>query len=446
MTATSADSALYTRPAELLQRLIRFDTTNPPGAEAACIAYVHDLLTAAGIPAAILAHDPARPNLLARLPGRGTAPPLLLQGHVDVVTTANQAWQHPPFGGEIHDGYLWGRGALDMKGGVAMMVAAVLRAQAAATPPPGDVLLLLVSDEEAFGIEGTGFLIRDHADRFAGVHYALGEFGGFPLRLAGQVFYPIMVAEKQSCRVRATVRGPGGHASQPIRGGAMAQLGTLLRRLDGARLPVHITPVVKHMIEAMVPVLPAALGQPLSALLDPAQTDTVLDGMGPTGKLFDPVLHNTVSPTIVTGGEAANVHPSRIMLELDGRTLPGYGPADLAAELRAWSGTGVEWEVTGENAGPAAPDLGLFPTLAAVIRAADPQAIPLPTLMPFVTDGRYFARLGIQTYGFLPMNLPPDFDFQATIHAADERIPVAAVAFGANAIYEVLQRFGEAHA
>ncbi len=446
MTVTRTDSALYTRPAELLQRLIRFDTTNPPGAEAACIAYIQELLTAAGIPSAILAHEPARPNLLARLPGRGTAPPLLLQGHVDVVTTADQVWQHPPFGGEIHDGYVWGRGTLDMKGGVAMMIAAVLRAQATGTPPPGDVLLLVVSDEEAFGIEGAGYLIREHADRFAGVRYALGEFGGFPLPLAGQMFYPIMVAEKQSCRVRATVRGPGGHAAWPQRGGAMAQLGTLLDRLNGARLPVHVTPVVAGMIEAMVPVLPAALGGPLTALLDPAQTDALLEGIGPMGRLFDVLLHNTVSPTIVAGGEATNVHPSRITLELDGRTLPGYGPQELKSELYALISEGVEWEVTGEDAGPAVSDLGLFPTLAAVIREADPSAVPIPYMLPAVTDGRYFARLGIQTYGFLPMNLPPDFDFQATIHAADERIPVTAMAFGADAIYQVLQRFGEAHA
>lgn len=446
MTVTRTDSALYTRPAELLQHLIRFDTTNPPGAEAACIAYIQELLTAAGIPSAIFAHDPARPNLLARLPGRGAAPPLLLQGHVDVVTTADQTWQHPPFGGEIHDGYVWGRGALDMKGGVAMMIAAVLRAQATDTPPPGDVLLLVVSDEEAFGIEGAGYLIRDHADRFAGVRFALGEFGGFPLRLAGQVFYPIMVAEKQSCRVRATVRGSGGHAAWPQHGGAMAQLGALLGRLDGARLPVHVTPVVERMIAAMVPALPAALGGPLTALLDPTQTDTVLAAIGPLGALFDTLLHNTVSPTIVAGGEVTNVHPSRIQLELDGRTLPGYGPRELESELRALVGTGVEWDVTGADAGPAAPDLGLFPTLAAVIREADPSAIPIPYMLPAVTDGRYFARLGIQTYGFLPMNLPADFDFQATIHAADERIPVAALEFGAAAIYQVLQRFGEAHA
>src|SRR5579859_628905 len=199
-------------PVALLQRLIQFDTTNPPGDEAACIAYINNLLVEAGIETTLLARDPSRLNLLARLPGRGQAPPLLLQGHVDVVTTAHQTWQYPPFEGRLVDDYIWGRGALDMKGGVAMMIAAVLRAKAEHRVPPGDVLLLLVSDEEAFGEYGARYLVEEHAGLFAGVRYALGEFGGFTLHLGGRRFYPIQVAEKQHCRVLATVRGPGGHA------------------------------------------------------------------------------------------------------------------------------------------------------------------------------------------------------------------------------------------
>lgn len=428
---------------ELLQSLLRFDTTNPPGNEAACIAYLGGLLRSAGIATTVYARTPERPNLVARLPGQGRAAPLLLYGHVDVVTTANQTWQHPPFAAEIVDGFLWGRGTLDMKGGVAMLVAAFLRARAENTALPGDVILAIVSDEEAGGDFGARFLAEQHADLFSGVRYALGEFGGFTLHLGGRRFYPIMVAEKQMCWLKATVRGPGGHGSMPVRGGAMAQLSQLLWRLDRRRLPVHVTPAARLMIEGLAEAVPGVTGALLRQLLNPALTNRVLDLLGARGRVFEPLLHNTVSPTILRGSDKVNVIPSEVTVELDGRLLPGYQPADLLVELRDVLGETVALEVLRHDAGPQSPNLGLFPTLAGVLRGADPTGVPVPLLLSGVTDGRFFARLGIQTYGFLPMQLPPDFSFVGTIHGADERIPVEAVAFGAEAIFQVLQRFSD---
>src|SRR5690606_17219007 len=158
----------------------------------------------------------------ARLKGTGNAPPLLLYGHVDVVTTEGQDWTHPPFAAEVHDGYIWGRGAIHMKGGVAMLGSAFNRAKTDKLPLPGDVLLCILSDEEVGGAAGAAFLVEEHPDLFTGICYALGEFGGFSFTLGGRRFYPIMVAEKQACHLRATVRGAAGHASLPIQGGAMA--------------------------------------------------------------------------------------------------------------------------------------------------------------------------------------------------------------------------------
>jgi acetylornithine deacetylase/succinyl-diaminopimelate desuccinylase-like protein len=220
---------IYQRPAELLQNLIRFDTTNPPGNEAECVAYIKSLLTEAGFDATLHAQAPNRPNLIARLKGRGTAPPLLLYGHIDVVTTANQKWTYPPFEGRAADGYIWGRGALDMKGGVAMMLAAFLRAKAEGLAPAGDVVLAVLSDEEGGGDYGAKYLVENHAGQFGGIRYALGEFGGFSMYVGKKKFYPIQIAEKQMCWMKATVRGPAGHGSQLMRGGAMAQLGRLLQ-------------------------------------------------------------------------------------------------------------------------------------------------------------------------------------------------------------------------
>ena len=433
----------YTRPDDLLRDLIRFDTTNPPGAEADCIAYIRDVLAAAGISSTILARDPARPNLVARLAGRGEAPPLLLYGHVDVVTTAGQTWSHPPFAGDVADGAIWGRGALDMKGGVAMMLAAFLRAAAEHDPLPGDVIFAALADEENWGDYGARYLVTEHPDLFQGVRYALGEIGGFTIYVGSQRFYPIMVAEKQGVAITATVRGPGGHGSLPMRGGAMAKLGQLLQRLDQRRLPPHIPSVTRMMIEGMADALPAQLGDLLRPLLDPARTDATLDLLGAQGALFDPLLHNTVNATVVRGGSKENVIPSEITVQLDGRMLPGYTPDEMLAELRDLAGDVAEFSAGRSDLTPSAePDMGLFQTLATALREADPEGTPIPLLLSGVTDGRHLARLGIQTYGFLPMRLSPDFPMIQLIHAADERIPVDAVHFGAEAIYQVLRRFG----
>ncbi len=427
-------------PVPLLQQLIRFDTTNPPGNEGPCIAWIQERLQEAGVETRILARDPNRPNLIARLPGRGEAPPLLLYGHVDVVTTAGQAWTHPPFEGRRVDGYVWGRGALDMKGGIAMFLAALLRLRQEGTVPPGDLIFLALSDEEGGGDYGARFLVEEHPDLFQGIRYALGEFGGFSLTVGGRRFYPIMVAEKQICWLRATLRGPGGHGSLPMRGGAMAKLGRFLTRLDRGRLPVHIPPVVRRMLTEMATALPAPTRWILRGLLVPPLTDRILALMGERGRVFEPLLRNTVNATRVYGGEKVNVIPSQIQVELDGRLLPGYTPDDLLRELEALVGDEAEFEVLRHDPGPPEPDWGGFDALAGVLRELDPEGVPVPLLLAGVTDARFFARLGIQTYGFLPMPLPEELNFSRLIHAADERIPEAALYFGAEAIYRAVVR------
>ncbi len=436
-------SAIYERPAELLQRLIRFDTTNPPGNEAECISFINGLLAEAGIKTTILGKTPERPNLIARLPGMGNAPPLLLYGHIDVVTTENQPWQHPPFAGEVSDGFVWGRGALDMKGGVAMMLAAFLRAKGDALKLPGDVVLAIVSDEEAGSDFGSRYLVENHPKVFEGIKYAIGEFGGFTFYVGKQRFYPIMIAEKQLCWLNMTVRGTGGHGAIPVRGGAMAKLSQVLRLLDENRLPVHITPAARLMFDAVASASGGVKKLVLGQLTNPLFTNMVLDAMGEHSRPFDPLLHNTVSPTVLHGSSKINVIPGEVSIGLDGRLLPGYSPDDLISELTGIVGHDVEIEVIRYDPGPAEPDMGLFDLLADILRQADPDGIPVPFLMSGVTDARFFARLGIQTYGFVPMQLPRDFDFIQVIHGVDERIPVEAIGFGANAIYQLLRRFGE---
>ena len=442
MTTAPAGAEIWTRPAELLRDLIRFDTTNPPGNERACIAYIEGLLGAAGIESTIRARDPERPNLIARLPGRGAAAPLLLHGHVDVVTTARQSWTRPPFAAEEHDGFIWGRGAIDMKGGVAMMLAALLRAHAEGAEPAGDIVFCALADEENMSPFGADWLVREHPGLFDGVRHAIGEFGGFTMHAGGRRFYPIQVAEKQICTVRATLRGAPGHGSMPVRGGAMAKLGRVLERLDRRRLPVHVTPVTRQMIETMAGELGGRQGAALRLLLRPRLTDRVLDRMGERARVLDPILHNTVSATVVRASDKFNVIPAAAEVMLDGRLLPGFDPRDLCDELRAPAGDDVELEVVKHDPGPAEPDLALYGMLGAILEEADPGSKAVPLLMPGVSDGRFFSRLGIQTYGFTPMRLPADFSFWSGVHGADERIPVEAVEFGTRAIGEALRRYG----
>ena len=434
-------TSMYQNPVELLQKLLQFDTTNPPGNEAACIAFIRGLLTEAGIESTVLERTPNRPNVIARLTGQGKASPVLLYGHVDVVTTESQQWRHPPFEGKLVDGFVWGRGALDMKGGVAMMLAAFLRAKAEGIKLPGDVVLAIVSDEEAGGDFGAKFLVEEHPDLFKDIRYAIGEFGGFTLQIGKKRFYPIMISEKQICWMKATVRGQGGHGSMPVRGGAMAELSRLLKQLDENHTPVHITPPARLMVEAMASALGGVQGMLLGQLNNPAMTKSILNLLGDRGRIFYPLFHNTVSPTILHGSTKVNVIPSEISLELDGRLLPGFKPEDMVNELRPIVGDKVDLEVLQFDPGPSEPDMGMFDMFSSILREADPDGVPIPLLLSGVTDGRFFSKLGIQTYGFLPMTLPEDFNFSATIHAANERVPAAAIEFGANAIFKALERF-----
>jgi acetylornithine deacetylase/succinyl-diaminopimelate desuccinylase-like protein len=435
---------IWERPIHLLQQLIRFDTTNPPGNEAECIGYLDRLLTSAGILTNILAQDPARPNLIARLAGRGDAPPLLLYAHIDVVSTENQTWQYPPFEGKIVDGLLWGRGTIDDKGGAAMSLCAFLRAKAEGLIPPGDVIIAILCDEEDGGNFGAKYLVENYPNQFEGVRYAIGETGGFTFYINGQKFYPMMIAEKRMCGITATVRGPAVHAAVYIvHGGAAAKMGAFLTRLDKAHLPVHITPAVHQMFETISKSMPFPANLVFRQLLNPALADKVLDLLGTRGQALYPLLHNSVNITGIHGGEQIVGTPAKVTANIFTMLLPGYSPEDMLAELRQIAEEEVELEVvyTGETI-PEQPDLGLYNTLCEILREGDPQGVPLPLLFTSPTDARHFDKLGIQTYGFQPMKLPQDVDIATLAHGPDERIPVEALEFGTTAIYKALQRFG----
>lgn len=426
---------------ELLRTLIRFDTSNPPGNERQCLEHVAGLLAGAGIEHRFVAVDPDRPNLVARVAGRGAAPPLLLYAHVDVVPANPAEWSHSPFGGDVVDGEIWGRGALDMKAGVAMIVAVVLRLASSEVQPPGDVILALTSDEEAGSAVGMKFLVEKHAELLDGVRFALSEFGGFTQWHGDRRLVPIAVAEKQRCLIRATVRGPGGHPATVVRGSATAKLGRLLSQLASRGLPVHVTPIARTTLEAMAQALPTYERFALRAVLVPALTDRLLAAFGDDARLLAPLLHNIATPTAVSGGVGSNVIPTEVTVDLDGRVLPGLAPSDLVSELESRFSRLATFELVAEEpAVQADPDLTLLPLLSDVIRQHDPGSAPIPLLLAGYTDARYVSRLGIQTYGFLPMRLPRHIT-TSLIHAPDERVPADAVAFGLDCLLDVIDRY-----
>jgi len=421
---------------ELLQDLIRFDTTNPPGNEEACVAFVEALLRDHGIESERYEKASGRPNLIARHPGSNGGTPLVLYGHVDVVTTAGQQWTQPPFGAELVDGYVWGRGALDMKSGVAMCIAAFVAAHESGSPTP--LRLVILSDEEDGGDDGARFLAEQHPGAFGGAKHALGEFGGATQWVGGKAFYPIQVAEKQMCWLKAHVRGTGGHGALGVKGGAMRKLGDILRTLDRRQPPVQIIPLVREWFEAMAAELPRTPALLLRRLLDPRTADLAARALGPRGRKLSRVIRNTVSPTIVHGGDKINVIPSEIELQLDGRILPGQTPDDLIRELHELVGTDVEFEVVRHDPGPPDPDLSFYEPLAQIVRELHPGSVPVPILQAGVTDARFLSRAGVQTYGYLPLQLPEGFDPWPLIHNADERVPAAALAFGVEAITQAI--------
>ncbi|MEM8857407.1 MAG: M20/M25/M40 family metallo-hydrolase [Chloroflexota bacterium] len=429
-------------PLELTQRLIQFDTTNPPGNERQCVEFIDDLLTEAGIETVLLARDEHRPNLIARLKGRGDAPPLLFQGHVDVVTTLGQNWSVPPFQGVIKNGFLWGRGTLDMKGAVAMMVWSIIEAKLQGVEPAGDIILCVLADEENSGNWGAKYLVDNHPEQFEGVKYAISEFGGTNVQMAGQTFYPIQIAEKRSLKLTAKLTGQAGHGSGIHRNTAMGRTGRLLDQLDRLEMPLHVVPAVREMLGAIADNLDFPAGFLINRLLNPATAKTALRVMGDRAATIEPLLKHTINATIINGGIKRNVIPSEIDLEFDVRMLPGFTPEEFLAELKGQLDTDAEFIIEGvDPIMPAKPNMGLFPLLSDLIKDKKPDGTVIPFVLPAVTDARFFASLGIQTYGFTPMELPQNLDIGTLVHGPDERIPVDAPEYGARMMLELIKRY-----
>ena len=441
----SVDPAvLGDRAVTLCQDLLRFDTTNPPGNERAAAEYLADALAPSGVEIHMLARAPERMNMVARLRGDGSKPPLLLCAHLDVVPADPSRWKHPPFGGEIHDGYLWGRGAVDMKNMAAMSAAVIEALARGGERLSRDVIFAAVADEEAGCDFGSRFLVDEHADRVR-AETMLGEVGAFSMRMMGRTFYPIQVAEKGIAWARATAHGHPGHGSMPDPSSAVAQLAEAITRLAGRPLPLHPTATVTAFLETLATHLPRALAIVLPRLADPIVGSWLLQHAlrdRDQQRQFIAMLSNTASPNILRAGDKINVIPATASVDLDIRTLPGQSAADAIREVQDRMGAGISVELLKSHPATLSdPSHPLVAHLSATLRRHDPDGIPLPYMIPGFTDASSFSRLGTQCYGFSPLrfDVGDPTAFGRLFHGDDERVPLSGIKWGTAVLYDAVR-------
>lgn len=411
--------------------LIRLDTTNRgagDGNERPAAEYVAERLAAAGFEPVLLEKARGRTNVVARIAGSDpTRAALLVHGHLDVVPADPAQWRRPPFSGDVHDGEVWGRGAIDMKGTVAMVLAAVTEATA---PPRRDLVLAFTADEEDTAEYGAGWLVAEHPHLFEGCTEAIGESGGYTIHAApGVRVYPIGAGERGTAWMRLTATGRAGHGSRVNADNAVTKLAAAITRIGAHRWPPRLTPVVR-----------AAIAQLSDALGVPWDGSTV-DGLEETLKAAAPLVVHTVrnsaNPTGLAAGGKVNVVPGTATALVDGRVLPGT-LEEFERTIDELTGADVGWEYIHREVPLAAPiDSPTFAAMRAALEEADPGAQAVPYCMAGGTDAKQFSRLGIVGYGFAPLRLPPGFEYHALYHGVDERVPVDGLEFGTR----VLDRF-----
>jgi len=420
--------------ADICRDLIRIDTSNPgdhsgPG-ERQAAEHVAALLADVGLEPRVLESHPRRTSVVARLAGHDPArPALLVHGHLDVVPASAPDWRHDPFSGEVADGCIWGRGAIDMKDMDAMILAVVRQRLREQRPPARDVVLAFTADEEAGGTWGARWLVDNHPGLFEGVTEAVGEVGGFSVTLGRQRLYLLQTAEKGLAWMRLTARGTAGHGSMIQRDNAVTELAEAIGRLGRHEWPVRLLPSVRAFLEGAA--------EALGVEFMPNDPELSLGKLGAISRVIGATLRNTANPTVLSAGYKVNVVPQTATAEVDGRFLPGY-EQEFYAELDRVLGPGVTRElIHGDIAVQTTPDGALYEAMTSALTAEDPQARVIPYCLSAGTDAKSFSRLGMRCFGFTPLRLPPDLDFPGMFHGIDERVPVDALRFGAR----VLDRF-----
>jgi acetylornithine deacetylase/succinyl-diaminopimelate desuccinylase-like protein len=423
---------------ELCSELIRIDTSNygdhsGPG-ERAAAEYVAQKLAEVGLEPQIFESHPGRASTVVRIEGEDRSRPgLLIHGHTDVVPANAADWTRDPFGGEVADGCVWGRGAVDMKDMDAMTLAVVRERVRSGRKPPRDLVLAFLADEEAGGTYGARHLVDNHADLFEGVTEAIGEVGGFSFSVNEQLrLYLVETAEKGMHWMKLTVDGTAGHGSMIHKDNAITELSEAVARLGRHEFPVRVTKTTRHFLDE--------LGDALGLELDPEDMETTINRLGGIAKLIGATLRNTANPTQLGAGYKVNVIPGQATAYVDGRFLPGH-EEEFLADLDRILGPRVRREdVHADKAVETTFDGALVEAMQTALVAEDPIARAVPYMLSGGTDAKSFDDLGIRCFGFAPLKLPPELDFAGMFHGVDERVPVDALQFGVR----VLDRFLDA--
>ncbi|WP_250400329.1 M20/M25/M40 family metallo-hydrolase [Streptomyces cellostaticus] len=429
-----ADQRALDEVVEFTSGLIRIDTTNRGGGdcqERPAAEYAAERLAGAGLEPVLLERTRGRTNVVARIAGTDpSADALLVHGHLDVVPAEAADWSVDPFSGEIRDGVVWGRGAVDMKNMDAMILAVVRSWARQGVRPRRDVVVAFTADEEASAEDGSGFLADEHPELFEGCTEGVSESGAFTFHDgSGRQLYPIAAGERGTGWLKLTARGRAGHGSKVNKENAVTRLAAAVTRIGEYEWPLRLTPTVR-----------AALGE-LAALYgvdaDFQDMDGLLKKLGPAAKLVESTVRNSANPTMLAAGYKVNVIPGEAVAHVDGRYLAG-GEEEFRTTLDRLTGPDVDWEFAHHEVALQAPlDSPTYARMRAAVEEFAPEGHVVPYCMSGGTDAKQFSRLGITGYGFAPLKLPEDLDYQALFHGVDERVPVEALHFGVR----VLDRF-----
>ncbi|ARI51392.1 hypothetical protein A6E92_03965 [Streptomyces sp. S8] len=420
--------------------LIRIDTTNRGGGdcrERPAAEYVAERLADAGIEPTLLERTPGRTNVVARIPGTDpSADALLVHGHLDVVPAEPADWSVHPFSGEVRDGVVWGRGAVDMKNMDAMVLATVRGWAREGFRPPRDIVIAYTADEEDSAVDGSGFLADRHAGLFEGCTEGISESGAFTFHAGqGLSLYPIGAGERGTGWLKLSAEGRAGHGSKVNRENAVTAVAAAVARIGEHEWPVRLTPTVRAAITEI-----AALHGITVDLDDPGcDVPQLLAKLGPAATLVQNTIRNSSNPTMLGAGYKVNVIPGHATAFVDGRFVPG-GEDEFHETLDRLTGPLVSWEFYHREQALLAPvDSPTYARLRAAVEKFDPGAHAVPYCMSGGTDAKQFAKLGITGYGFSPLKLPPGIDYQALFHGVDERVPVDALHFGVRVLDHYLR-------
>ena len=431
---TSDRLALEEETIRICQELIRIPSVNygeGKGDERAIAAYVVESLAEVGIASKIYESGPNRANVIAKIMGSDSSRPgLVLHGHIDVVPVDAKDWSVDPFSGEIRDGFIWGRGAVDMKNVDAMILAIVRKWQREGYVPPRDIVLAFFGDEEAGSEYGSRYMTANHPEVFAGCSEAVSEVGGYSITLKnGKRLYFIETAQKGIHWLKLSAKGTAGHGSMINKNNSITALTEAVAKIGNHTWPQRYTKTIKALF--------SKLAKATDQTYDEQDFRPLLEELGPAAKMFGATLQNTANPTMLSSGYKANVIPQEASAVIDGRFLPGY-EEEFNQTIREIVGPNIEIETLTRDISLEVDFSGdLVEAMVQSLIAEDPEAIAVPYMMSGGTDNKALSELGIIGYGFTPLKLPEGLDFMALFHGVDERVPIDGLKYGVH----VLERF-----